>query len=569
MPSYCDGLNNQACDTTCKAAISYATTVLQLGSSFEPLYATVRSNPHLQWLVQTTAHNTALPVDQSRYLLSHVFVILLAIVWRLLPHSNNNINNNTSTVLDTLRQCLGAMLGIFLLVFCFDSESFLLAPMVVLSYWIATLITRFRLNPLWSIVFCVCYLCSFSARQMCQSYRGWVMSIEGPFMMLTIRCSTLIFNVRDGQMKKQLDHAKEHQEEELSTQAAAAGTPPGTPPPPPPNGRTERIFAERNMRAVHGMPSFLEYLCHAVCFIGVLSVPCHTLKEYRRFIRAPTHERTLAMGIVEAVCTFLYSLVLLIVVSGLLGDRVPLTFTETPAFLNSSFGYKTMYIFIGIWLRRYKYYGGFGMPEAGSHLAGMRHLKLCVVSQRHQSLEWEETFVPFSNNVLLLKDASLGYIGTEVAQTPAALTYNWNKAAGTWIRTCVFERVLLEHGKRWALCAAYCCSAIWHGLYPTYFLSFVSFGLVQAGVESVKKDFRALLGETGGGCMLWFVTGVLTHYCFLPFVSMDLVWSIQIWSSQYWYGHVLAVAMLLRSFLRKKKSSGGGEGGEKMNQKRD
>ena len=49
----------------------------------------------------------------------------------------------------------------------------------------------------------------------------------------------------------------------------------------------------------------------------------------------------------------------------------------------------------------------------------------------------------------------------------------WNKATSNWLRRCVYERV----PKSIATAASFFMSAIWHGYYPGYYLTFMSCAL--------------------------------------------------------------------------------------------
>ncbi len=542
------------CAATCAAAASSFDLARRLGGGADnPVVRAFHAHPHLQRVVDATVGAAGLPEDQARYVLAHLFAIALAFLWRLLPASGDDgaadaDDDDASDAdddappaprhppLDVARQALGAALGVFLLVFSFGDQASLFLPAAVLSWCATALVVRLRLNPWCSVLFSMGFLCAYSWLMMCTDYKGWVMNLSGPLMVLTIQNSTLAFQVLDGIHADSPPH-------------------PDRRPDRPVPARFARIAAEQRARAVRGgMPSLLEYLAWVYCFVGVLSPPCPSLKEFRRFVRRPPPpaRRPLLLGLAEALLTFALALASLVGVSMLLGGTVaPLAYTTTAAFAARPLPFRLGYVVLAVWFLRYKYYGGFMLPEAAAHLAGMRAQE--VAHDRQQRKKTTTSWVRFRNSVLCERHPSHPgrWVGVEVATTPAALSYCWNRAGATWLRVAIYERLFVAFGRWPALLGTYATSALWHGLYPTYFLSFFSVAVVQIAFEAVKAPLRKALGGGWPAAVgMWALTASVLHYTFVPFLLMDFWASVAIWRGMYFFGHVVSGGMLLWSWAR-------------------
>lgn len=67
---------------------------------------------------------------------------------------------------------------------------------------------------------------------------------------------------------------------------------------------------------------------------------------------------------------------------------------------------------------------------------------------------------------------------------------NWNKGTNTWLRSIVYERA--KHNK---LVYTYALSALWHGFYPGYYLTFAN-GAFFTMVSRVVSETVTGAGKT-------------------------------------------------------------------------
>lgn len=62
---------------------------------------------------------------------------------------------------------------------------------------------------------------------------------------------------------------------------------------------------------------------------------------------------------------------------------------------------------------------------------------------------------------------------------------HWNKGTNGWLRSIVYERV--EHNK---LVFTYALSALWHGFYPGYYLTFANAAFFTIVARSVRNIYN-------------------------------------------------------------------------------
>jgi hypothetical protein len=134
------------------------------------------------------------------------------------------------------------------------------------------------------------------------------------------------------------------------------------------------------------------------------------------------------------------------------------------------------------------------------------------------------------------------------------LLENWNISTNKWLKYYVYLR-LSKPGERptfIALFATFLTSAVWHGLYPGYYLTFISGALLNPVSKALHRQ-SFFQGKVG-----WLFTHFILNYIIAPFVALSLQDSIRVWSSQYFVGHILlAIAFVyvrITTHNKKKKT---------------
>jgi len=146
--------------------------------------------------------------------------------------------------------------------------------------------------------------------------------------------------------------------------------------------------------------------------------------------------------------------------------------------------------------------------------------------------------------------------GIETAQSSRIYLENWNKNTNNWLRQYVYLRVT-PHGKKpgfRASLATFTTSALWHGFYPGYYLTFILGAFIQTVAKNFRRYFRPFFMTPDGqkptsnkryydffSCL---VTQLAFTFTVTPFIVLRFSDSIKVWARVYFYCIIgIAVSM--------------------------
>lgn len=132
---------------------------------------------------------------------------------------------------------------------------------------------------------------------------------------------------------------------------------------------------------------------------------------------------------------------------------------------------------------RMKYYGVWSMTEGACILSGIGYSGTDPVTGKSS---WDRV-------------KNIDPLGVERAQNTRAYLGNWNIKTNVWLRNYVYLRVTPKGKKPGfrASLATFATSAIWHGFYPGYYLSFFLASFIQTVAKSKSTEPEAYsLGGT-------------------------------------------------------------------------
>lgn len=121
----------------------------------------------------------------------------------------------------------------------------------------------------------------------------------------------------------------------------------------------------------------------------------------------------------------------------------------------------------------------------------------------------------------------------------------WNKTTQTWLRRIAYERA-----SKYRTLATYTLSAIWHGFYPGYYITFLSGALFSHAARVVRRRVREKFQSTSNLSFVYDIitfvfTTVIISYTTFPFVLLDLKVCLRIYTRLYFYGHILALLAII------------------------
>lgn len=69
----------------------------------------------------------------------------------------------------------------------------------------------------------------------------------------------------------------------------------------------------------------------------------------------------------------------------------------------------------------------------------------------------------------------------EIEHNPRIKTLHWNISISRWINDCFYQPISTKYPKTKLLpiLVSFGCSALWHGIYPSYFVGFLHWGILN------------------------------------------------------------------------------------------
>ncbi|XP_067664489.1 lysophospholipid acyltransferase 2-like [Haliotis asinina] len=125
---------------------------------------------------------------------------------------------------------------------------------------------------------------------------------------------------------------------------------------------------------------------------------------------------------------------------------------------------------------------------------------------------------------------------------------NWNIQTTKWLRYVCYERApfLRTH-------LTYILSAVWHGVYPGFYCTFLSAIWFTLAGRKIRRNIRPHFQESAGmralyEVLTWFGTQLPMAYIVLPFTYLNVAPFITFYNSVFWCFHVLVAVILLIPF---------------------
>ena len=231
-------------------------------------------------------------------------------------------------------------------------------------------------------------------------------------------------------------------------------------------------------------------------------------------------------------------------------------------FINSTFVGRIWMLYMAGLVARFKYYGVWSLTEGACILAGLGY----------------NGVDPLTGKVSWNRLQNIDPWVVETAQNPRAFLSGWNMNTNNWLRNYVYLRVT-PRGKKPGFRASmmtFFTSALWHGFYPGYYLSFVLASLIQTAAKRkrnhspwlllvqhmlthVTADFRRYIRPffldplTGNpspkkvyyDVATFFGTQATFAFAVCPFLVLTFSDSLRTWSRVYFYGLLWTVATLI------------------------
>ncbi|KAK6167339.1 hypothetical protein SNE40_021393 [Patella caerulea] len=455
-----------------------------------------------------------LPIDQVNFVVCQLVALVLAFPFRLVL--------SPSTTSLTVRHVVQVTVGMALTFFCFGYQIYHLIILSFVCYLLMKYGSRDWMHKA-VFVYNMLYLSATHIWRQIYDYGGYTLDITGPLMIMTQKMTSMAFALHDGIYKD-----------------------------------NSRLSDDQKSQAIRKMPSFLTFYSYVFYFHGIMCGPLCFFSDFisfmegRNFSEAKipftengTTNNTLTTnnedtckkttlttkhyGIEKATLkTLLTAGICGILMIFVAPHLCPPEGLVSPSWYEMNFVQKMGYLLICLMLAKQKYYFAWKLGEAVNNAAGLGFQGF----DKDGKPKWD-----LVNNVDIW--------GVEFCNSLKLNLDAWNKTTLIWLRRVVYDRV-----PKFKVYAVFACSATWHGFYPGYYLTFATGMLLTFAARLVRRKIRPLtLSSTTNkfiyDCITFIFTRIALAWLAAPFVILEFLPAIQLYSSLYWYLHIMAMVALV------------------------
>jgi len=489
----------------------------------------------------------SLTQDQHRFLTANMVGLSLALPYRYIPRY--------------LRNEFNYIPGILMVYYCFGRQSNMLVLFSAISYAICRYVPREyvqRVTMCSSLAF-LSY--AHLSRQMLD-YGGYVLDISGPFMIAVQKMTSLGYCLYDGR-RKEVEKARLSEDDRNETRrevnnnyeesyknstrlvqstdsTASVSSVIGAASnihKPISKHHNEQMLEEQRRYAVKTVPSFNEFMGYFFHFPSVLCGPIMYFSDYSEFVNAP-EDKELPKGRHLAAAKKIAISISCAIMHLTLNPKFEIEFLRSSEFLvRTPLPSRFVYILILTILSRLKYYVAWHLGEAISNTSGLGF--------NGYDSDGKPKWDLISNMDLIKFETSLSFRDS---------IHAWNKTTQNWLRRTAYERA----PRKLSVIATYVLSAIWHGFYPGYYMTFLGGALFTHAARNGRRLIRPIFQRGKILPRVYdIITFVLTRlaiaYVAFPFVILDFHHNLEIYKSLYFSIHLLALGGVLLGYVVKSK----------------
>eukprot|EP00825_Cyclidium_porcatum_P024641 TRINITY_DN2701_c0_g1_i2.p1 TRINITY_DN2701_c0_g1~~TRINITY_DN2701_c0_g1_i2.p1 ORF type:complete len:527 (+),score=80.38 TRINITY_DN2701_c0_g1_i2:33-1583(+) len=369
---------------------------------------------YLNYYVSALSEKIDLPPDQIRLVIAIFAMVPIGLAFQKIRQ-------------EFPRRIMSIALGFFFQYFLFENELYVPLVQTIIVYLLIIILKEKCGKVIFYESFF--YLIGYQTYKMITEYTVWRMSVDMVLMIDTAKYTIIAFNISDGLNKG------------------------------------KKLTKEQQSKALFKIPSFLDYLSYIQFYASSLMGPVFEYKEFDNFMKFENEFKE-----VPFLESLKYSLLLIGKGFAYIGfflvtaSKFPVSVVDSDEFGSRSFVYKLIYFNFAVLFIRFRYYGGFLLCESSNIASGLGY-----------SGKDEKTNLSKWDRVQQAKPSEI-----ELSTNMRNKINNWNMTAQKWLRYYVYDRLYTEeqYKSSKALQArgqflTFVFSALWHGLYPGYIISFI------------------------------------------------------------------------------------------------
>lgn len=457
-------------------------------------------------------------IKYVNFLITQFLALILASVFRSYLHP--------SKVTASTRHAIGLVIGLFFGYFCFGQQAIHIAGLPAVCYVVIRTQSPQFVQRIVMVV-ALAYLSCIHLHRQYYDYGSYSLDITGPLMIITQKVTSLAFSIHDGFSREMKDLTESQQQ-----------------------------------HAIRKLPSALEFFSYTLHFQGLMAGPLVFYKDYIEFIegyhilkqtavskakydidKEIVHEPSPVKVVVKKVIASLVCALIFVKFATI----YPIKAMKDDGFTeNAGFFYSFWYMMMATTAVRFKYYFAWLLADAICNNSG---LGFNGYEQDGVTARWD-----LVSNI----DVWAFEFGTNFRNCINA----WNSGTNRWLRMVVFERV----PKRYGTVLTFSLSALWHGFYPGYYITFATGAFIVMSARVARKLFREPFQDTALKRMTYdvltcLVTRVFMGYATFPFVLLEFKASLRMYLNVFMCLHLVALitVFILTRFVprgqRKRKAA--------------
>lgn len=437
-----------------------------------------------------------LPMDQTKYLSCLFGTWAIAPLYKKMPHNS------------AYRHLFSIVVSFAMMFICFGMWSWVHSFIAsTVTYLLLYTMPFGRKSHLAVFAFNMLYLSVCNIYMMAANWMNWSVDFTGIQMLMVVKLVSFAFSYMDGFESSE---------------------------------KVDKHF--KDSRVVK-LPSILQWYGFVYFYASFLVGPNIQYNDYMK--KPPSHTITNSWGTSKKVLAKVGLLLVPIYLT--LRHLFPLTFITSDGFAQMCFPFRVLYSYLCLLGIRFKYYIGWSLSESalvacGTGYNGIKEYTLTSgnVGEPHENLRETRVW-----KIDWGKAKNIKILNIEFATTLKDLMANWNISTAVWLKDCVYLRLLFNGYKGWiSVLVTNVVSAIWHGFYPGYLLTFIGGGMTTDLEKEIQKKVPIhrdrLLKVLSGICI-----ALLVAYFAIPFQIYSFRKSLMVWWDLYFYGHLIVVPPLI------------------------
>ncbi|KAL5286581.1 MBOAT1 family protein [Megaselia abdita] len=465
-----------------------------------------KSGGTFQWI----ASYSGLSVDLVNFLICQISALFLASLFRSILHP--------SKVSPAIRHTFGLSVGLIFGYLCFGAQAIHIAGLPTICYIVLRTQSPYFVQRTIMVV-AMLYLLTLHLHRQFYDWSSYSLDITGPLMIITQKVTSLAFSLHDGFVKEQ-----------------------------------DKLTKAQKHHAIYKMPSPLEFFAYLLHFQCILAGPLVFYKDYidyiegSNFLKSPQttidkseiKEVIVEPSPIKTVVRKTISCLLCAFIYMKFGTDYPITRISDDEFINhTGFMYKIWFAIMATTLIRFKYYFAWLLADAICNNSGLGFSGY----DKDGNPKWD-----LITNIYVLS--------FEFSTNIRDAINSWNCGTNRWLRMIVYERV----PKKYGTILTFTLSAVWHGFYPGYYLTFATGAVFVTSARIARRLFRYRFQSTQYTRMFYdiltcLITRVAMGYATFPFVFLHFTGSIRLYLKLFLCLHIIGffTIFVLPKFIRGEK----------------